>query len=57
MEEGDWVFVPPFMPHVECNLDRNNPLTWMTDPHPGEHRRQPRRRSPTTSLRDWADRP
>jgi uncharacterized RmlC-like cupin family protein len=30
MEEGDWVFVPPFMPHVECNLDRNKPLTWMT---------------------------
>jgi uncharacterized RmlC-like cupin family protein len=30
MEEGDWVFVPPFMPHVECNLDRNRPLTWMT---------------------------
>jgi uncharacterized RmlC-like cupin family protein len=30
MEEGDWVFVPPFMPHVECNLDRGRPLTWMT---------------------------
>ena len=30
MEEGDWVFVPPFLPHVECNLDRNRPLTWMT---------------------------
>lgn len=30
MQEGDWVFVPPFMPHVECNLDRNRPLTWMT---------------------------
>ncbi len=30
MEEGDWVFVPPFMPHVECNLDRSRPLTWMT---------------------------
>jgi uncharacterized RmlC-like cupin family protein len=30
MEEGDWVFVPPFMPHVECNLSRNKPLTWMT---------------------------
>jgi uncharacterized RmlC-like cupin family protein len=28
--EGDWVFVPPFMPHIECNLDRNKPLTWMT---------------------------
>ncbi len=30
MREGDWVFVPPFMPHVECNLDRGRPLTWMT---------------------------
>lgn len=30
MEEGDWVFVPPYMPHVECNLDRHRPLTWMT---------------------------
>ena len=30
MSEGDWVFVPPFLPHVECNLDRNCPLTWMT---------------------------
>jgi uncharacterized RmlC-like cupin family protein len=30
MSEGDWVFVPPFLPHVECNLDRNKPLTWMT---------------------------
>ncbi|MFI6085790.1 cupin domain-containing protein [Streptomyces sp. NPDC051217] len=30
MEEGDWVFVPPFMPHVECNLSRTQPLTWMT---------------------------
>ncbi len=30
MDEGDWVFVPPYMPHVECNLDRRRPLTWMT---------------------------
>jgi uncharacterized RmlC-like cupin family protein len=30
MEEGDWVFVPPFMPHVECNLSRSKPLVWMT---------------------------
>jgi uncharacterized RmlC-like cupin family protein len=30
MEEGDWVFVPPFMPHVECNLSRTKPLVWMT---------------------------
>ena len=30
MGEGDWVFVPPFMPHVECNLSRSNPLVWLT---------------------------
>ncbi|MDX3696572.1 cupin domain-containing protein [Streptomyces europaeiscabiei] len=30
MAEGDWVFVPPFMPHIECNLSRSKPLTWMT---------------------------
>jgi uncharacterized RmlC-like cupin family protein len=30
MSEGDWVFVPPFMPHVECNLSRTDPLVWMT---------------------------
>ncbi|GAB7002628.1 hypothetical protein JCM18899A_00990 [Nocardioides sp. AN3] len=30
MSEGDWVFVPPHLPHIECNLDRNRPLTWMT---------------------------
>ena len=30
METGDWVFVPPFMPHIECNLSRNEPLTWLT---------------------------
>jgi uncharacterized RmlC-like cupin family protein len=30
MEEGDFVFVPPLMPHVECNLDRERPLTWLT---------------------------
>lgn len=30
MSEGDWVFVPPFMPHVECNLSRSKPLVWLT---------------------------
>jgi uncharacterized RmlC-like cupin family protein len=30
METGDWVFVPPFMPHVECNRSRTEPLTWLT---------------------------
>lgn len=56
MAEGDWVFVPPQMPHIECNLDRSRPLTWMTC------------RTPDNivvnladvadqALRDWADRP
>ena len=44
VEEGDWVFVPPFMPHVECNLSRTKPLDLDDHPHPGEHRRQPARR-------------
>ena len=30
METGDWVFVPPFMPHVECNRSRSEPLVWLT---------------------------
>jgi uncharacterized RmlC-like cupin family protein len=30
METGDWVFVPPFLPHIECNRSRTEPLTWLT---------------------------
>ena len=30
MEEGDFVFVPPFMPHVEVNLSTTNHLVWLT---------------------------
>jgi uncharacterized RmlC-like cupin family protein len=30
MEEGDFVFVPPFMPHVEANLSTENDLVWLT---------------------------
>lgn len=30
MEEGDWVFVPPFMPHVECNMSTTEELWWLT---------------------------
>jgi uncharacterized RmlC-like cupin family protein len=55
MAEGDWVFVPPFMPHVECNLSRSKPLVWLTTrtpenivvnlPDVGDH-----------ELRDWLDR-
>lgn len=27
---GDWVFVPPFLPHVECNMSTTEELTWLT---------------------------
>ena len=30
MEEGDWVFVPPFFPHVEVNMSTTEELVWMT---------------------------
>jgi len=30
MTEGDWVFVPPFMPHVEANMSTTEDLVWMT---------------------------
>jgi uncharacterized RmlC-like cupin family protein len=56
MEEGDWVFVPPFMPHVECNLDRNNPLTWMTARTP-ENIVVNLAQVDDAELRDWAQRP
>lgn len=56
MEEGDWVFVPPFMPHVECNIDRNRPLTWMTTRTP-ENIVVNLAQVPDGDLRDWVDRP
>jgi uncharacterized RmlC-like cupin family protein len=56
MSEGDWVFVPPFMPHVECNLDRNNPLTWMTARTP-ENIVVNLPQVEDAALRDWAERP
>ena len=56
MEEGDWVFVPPFMPHVECNLDRNNPLTWMTTRTP-ENIVVNLPQVDDADLRHWVDRP
>jgi uncharacterized RmlC-like cupin family protein len=55
MEEGDWVFVPPFMPHIECNLDRNNPLTWMTTRTP-ENIVVNLDDVPDAELRDWLTR-
>ncbi|WP_203881118.1 hypothetical protein [Planotetraspora kaengkrachanensis] len=56
MEESDWVFVPPFMPHIECNLDRNKPLTWMTTRTP-ENIVVNLADVPDADLRDWLDRP
>ena len=55
MAEGDWVFVPPFMPHIECNLDRNRPLTWMTTRTP-ENIVVNLADVPDEDLRDWLSR-
>ena len=30
MTEGDWVFVPPYMPHVEANMSITEELVWLT---------------------------
>lgn len=30
MKPGDWVFVPPFMPHVEANMSVTEDLVWLT---------------------------
>jgi uncharacterized RmlC-like cupin family protein len=30
MTAGDWVFVPPFMPHVEANMSVTEELIWLT---------------------------
>jgi uncharacterized RmlC-like cupin family protein len=30
MSEGDFVFVPPFMPHVEANMSTTEELVWLT---------------------------
>ncbi|MCY7287376.1 MAG: cupin domain-containing protein [Cryobacterium sp.] len=30
MSEGDFVFVPPFMPHVEVNMSTTEDLVWLT---------------------------
>lgn len=30
MSEGDFVYVPPFVPHIEGNLSRTEELVWMT---------------------------
>jgi uncharacterized RmlC-like cupin family protein len=30
MRPGDFVFVPPFMPHVEANMSTTDDLVWLT---------------------------
>ena len=55
METGDWVFVPPFMPHIECNLSRSEPLTWLTTRTP-ENIVVNLADVPDDELRDWANR-
>ena len=30
LQEGDFVFVPPFMPHVEANMSTTEELIWLT---------------------------
>lgn len=30
LEEGDFVYVPPFVPHIEGNLSQSEELVWMT---------------------------
>ena len=30
LEEGDFVFVPPYMPHIEGNASKTEDLIWMT---------------------------
>ena len=52
---GDWVFVPPFLPHIECNLSRSEPLTWLTTRTP-ENIVVNLADVPDDGLRDWADR-
>jgi uncharacterized RmlC-like cupin family protein len=30
MAPGDFVFVPPYMPHVEANMSTTEELVWLT---------------------------
>lgn len=34
MTEGDFVYVPPFVPHIEGNLSGSEELVWMTTRNP-----------------------
>lgn len=33
-EEGDFVYVPPFVPHIEGNVSRSKELIWLTTRNP-----------------------
>ncbi|HWU32764.1 MAG TPA: cupin domain-containing protein [Marmoricola sp.] len=33
-EEGDFIFVPPYMPHIEGNASRTQELIWLTARQP-----------------------
>jgi len=55
LETGDWVFVPPFMPHIECNRSRSEPLTWLTTRTP-ENIVVNLADVPDDELRDWVNR-
>lgn len=35
MVEGDFVFVPPYLPHVEVNMSTSEELVWLTCRTPG----------------------
>lgn len=34
LDEGDFVFVPPFVPHIEGNASDDAELVWLTARHP-----------------------
>ena len=34
MSEGDFVYVPPFVPHIEGNLSHTEELIWLTTRNP-----------------------
>jgi uncharacterized RmlC-like cupin family protein len=35
LDEGDFVYVPPFFPHIEANRSTENELVWVTARTPG----------------------
>ncbi|MGV0737571.1 cupin domain-containing protein [Mycobacterium syngnathidarum] len=55
MNAGDWVFVPPFMPHIECNLSHSEALVWLTARTP-DNIVVNLEDVPDAQLRNWLDR-